>query len=129
LGILKALILGFGVLILLGGVVGVAILLPIAGIKRDDSFGLKVLVLFLGMGSLMIIRFFYSVIAAPKYIIEDLVPLVFSLILILIVVMIHPKLYDLVKKNNREKIYQPSWKASLICLLMGTGMFGLQLLL
>lgn len=129
LGISKALILGFGVLILLGGVVGIAILLPIAGIKRDDSFGLKVLVLFLGMGSLMIIRFLYSVIAAPKYIIEDLVPLVFSLILILIVVTIHPKLYDLVKKNNREEIYQPSWKASLICLLMGAGMFGLQLLL
>lgn len=129
LGIPKALILGFGVLILLGGIVGVAILLPVAGIRRDESFGLKVLVLFLGMGSLMIIRFLYSVNAAPKYIIEDLVPLIFSLILIFIVAIIHPKIYDLVKKNNRDKIYQPSWKASLICLLMGAGMFGLHIIL
>lgn len=129
LGIPQALILGFGILILLGGVIGVAVLLPIAGIKRDDRFGRKVLTLFLGMGSLMIIRFLYSVVASPGYIVETLVPLVFSLILILIITSIYPVLSKILKLSDVENQQYPLWRDSLICLFLGTGMFVLHILL
>ena len=63
-------------------------LLPLAGVYKTSPFLQRLAIIPLGMCSLMLVRFVYSLVAIPQCAIENAVSLVFSLILSVIVVHI-----------------------------------------
>ncbi|NIP54557.1 MAG: hypothetical protein GWN30_36630, partial [Gammaproteobacteria bacterium] len=87
-GIPAALILTTGILCILAGIVAITLLLPLAGVEADSSYWKRLLIVLLGMGSFMLLRSAHSFIASPDSIMENLVPLIFSLLLAVIVALI-----------------------------------------
>jgi hypothetical protein len=81
LGIPLPIILITGITFLITGLCLVALLFYLAGMRRDDPFGQKLSILFAGMCSLMLIRNIHSFWVAPFQIMENLIPLVFYLLL------------------------------------------------
>lgn len=128
LGISKTIILITGILLIFSGLMILSFLLSKLGVtegrSRFETFGM----ILLGMCSLMFIRFLYSAIVQPQFIIEDLVPLVFALILAVIVVIIQP----VILKNLQGTLSNPypllTQGAVLTAIAMGSGVFIFQIL-
>ncbi len=128
LGIPPFILLINGITFLMTGLGLVSVLLPMVGLKRDDTFRYKLLVLFAGMCSLMLIRSIHSVLIATTGILENLIPLIFSLLLAICAAAIHTpisKMMDMRYKQNSSRI---SRIAPSLALIMGAGMFVLQLI-
>jgi hypothetical protein len=128
LGISKTFLLIAGILLIFSGLVALALLLSKLGISegrsRLETFG----IILLGMCSLMLIRFLYSAVAQPQFILEDLVPLVFSLILAVIVVMIQPVILKNLKSNPSDPFPVLKKGAIFTAISMGSGIFIFQIL-
>jgi hypothetical protein len=129
LGIPAALIVLFGMIIFICGIISVALLLPLAGFQDDEPFLRKFIILFFGMGSLMIVRFVYSAFISPQYLVENLAPLVLSVVLMIIIVIIHPKINHLIMKKDLKQPTSLPWYVLLVSSILGAGMFFLQMVL
>jgi hypothetical protein len=128
LGILPAIILVFGIILLLAGVGTIAQLLPLAGIEPGASFGKKYLIIVIGMGSLMLIRSTYSSFVLSNPSVENVIPLIFSLLLAIFVALIHrPVTQTIQKKMPIESIPIP-WPTWTLALILGGSMFTFQIL-
>jgi hypothetical protein len=129
LGIPPLIILIFGILLLIGGIFVLAKLLPLAGVYKKDPFLRRLAIISLGMCSLMIVRLVYSLVAMPQYAIENAVPLVFSLILSVIVVLIQSANPGFLIGIKIRDYYALDWGATPFSLVLGVMMFSLHIFL
>lgn len=128
LGISHGIILSFGIMLLILGVVGVSLLLPLAGIDIQDSFWQKFLIVLTGMGTLMLIRAIYSFFVSPSARIENLVPLIFSLILAILVISINRPVVRWFDKHNAKFDVSDLHLAPYISVFLGISVFIFQIL-
>jgi hypothetical protein len=128
LGIPKPVLLISGVLLLTGGLVILTYLLISRGIAAGHSRIQFFLMILLGMCTLMVIRFVYSLILQPDYIMEDLIPLVFSLLLAGIVVLIQPVVIKIFNKGLSTPAQPLKRSAIITAVILGSGIFLFQIL-
>jgi hypothetical protein len=127
LGIPQPIILAAGIVLLAGGVAGVALLLPLAGVNSEDPAWYKFAILLAGMGSLMLIRLFHSLFIDPSSTLENLVPFVFSVLLAVFVVILNPLIIRYRQLANSSEAVSIPWSASVAAFLAGFGMFLVQI--
>jgi Ca2+/Na+ antiporter len=126
LGIPKPIIVLSGSFLLVAGVKTISLLLPLTDIQRDAPFRDKFLIVLLGMCSLMFIRFIHSVIASPVSVMENLVPLIFSLLLAVFVVLSYkPSSKGTHAANNKSK--PVTWLITAFSLALGLSLFVFQM--
>ncbi len=128
MGIPAMIILILGILLLLAGVIMIAGLITLPGIRSEDSFGRKYFILLLGMGSLMLIRFIHSLAAAPQSINENMIPLVFTLLLSALVASLHAPMAGIMDQAFLKEPAPISWSSAASGLILGTGMFLFQVI-
>jgi hypothetical protein len=126
LGIPLPVLLVVGILLLVLGVALVATLLPLTGIEPDDSAGKKILIVLLGMCSLMLVRSAHAFLANPAGIIENLVPLIFSLLLAFLVILLHRPLTRIIARRKTPSPAQLTWQSPVIAMALGVAIFLFQ---
>jgi hypothetical protein len=129
LGIPPLILLTNGVTFLIIGSLLVDVLLDLAGIKQNDPFGRKLLIIFTSMCSLMLIRSIHSFLVTPSKVFENLIPLVFSVLLAIFTAAIHrpiSKMMDMVVLPNTHPV---SRNALTLALILGTSTFVIQLIM
>lgn len=126
MGVPRPLLLLTGSFLLVAGVKTISLLLPLTDIQRDEPFKDKFLVVLLGMCSLMFIRFIQSAVASPTSIMENLVPLIFSLLLAIFVVLLYKPTSESTHAV-KEKPKPVTWSVTFSSLTFGISMFLLQL--
>lgn len=122
-GIPAPLIPTAGIVLLIAGLTGVTVLLPLAGVDSKTSFAGTLLIVCTGMCSLLVIRLTGTLITNPEAWIENLVPLGFSGILAVVVTFLR----SLVNRNAAP--HHLDWNAVGTSLALGAGIFLGQLLL
>jgi hypothetical protein len=127
LGIPTAIILIIGIAWLLAGVWGISRLLPLAGIEPGESFGKKYLIVMVGMGSLMLIRAIYSSTVSTGSLVENLVPMVFSLLLAVFVVLLNHLVTPKLGMANSIEVNLAPRSVWIVSLLLGVLMFTFQI--
>ena len=126
-GVPKVVILAAGILLMFVGIALIARLIPLIGIKRRDSFWRKYSILIVGMCSLMFIRSTNSTLASPETMMENLIPLVFSLLLAVGVVLLHIPLTSFVKPMLITQHNPVTWPVVALALTLGTSLFLFQI--
>jgi hypothetical protein len=126
-GIPQALLLISGGFLLLAGVGVLTLLLPLAGIQRGDPFKRKLLIVLAGMCALMLIRSAHSFLVSPESIMENLYPLVLSLILAFIAAALHKPITSLSTKISSQETPLISWSAASFAIALGFGLFFFQI--
>jgi len=125
MGVPHPLLLLTGSFLLVAGVKTISLLLPLTDMERDASFKDKFLIILLGMCSLMFIRFVHSAVASPTSIVENLVPLIFSLLLAVFVALSYKPVSDNAGGAG-TKTKTVAWSAVPLALALGAGMFLFQ---
>jgi hypothetical protein len=126
IGVPRPLLLLTGSFLLVAGVKTISLLLPLTDIQRDESFKDKFLIVLLGMCSLMFVRFIHSVVASPTSVVENLVPLIFSLLLTIFVVFSFKPMSESTH-TAKEKPKPVTWTATASSLALGLSIFVFQL--
>jgi len=126
MGVPRPLLLLTGSFLLVAGVKTISLLLPLTDIQRDEPFKEKILIVLLGMCTLMFIRFIRSVVAAPISVVENLVPLIFSLLLAVFVVILYKPVSERTQVE-KEKPKPVTWSATASSLALGISMFLFQI--
>jgi len=126
MGIPRLILVLIGSFLILAGVKTISLLLPLADIKQDAPFKNKFLVVLLGMCSLTFIRFIHSVFASPTSVVENLVPLIFSLLLAVIVVLLYKPMSGSAH-SAQEKLNPVTWSITATSLTLGISLFLFQL--
>lgn len=122
LGVPRPLLLVTGSFLLVAGVKTISLPLPLTDIESDSPFKDKFLIILPGMCSLMFVRFIYSFFASQASLVENLVPLIFSLLLAVFVVLS----YKPASGNTGGagiKTESVAWSADTLALTLGLGMF------
>jgi hypothetical protein len=127
LGVPQLAILIFGITLLIAGIGGVVLLLPLAGIDCNDPPRMKLFIILIGMCSLMLIRAVHSFVVAPAFVMENLIPLVFALLLAAIIVLVHPTVIRISSMIGSTQMFIVTWSASYLAIVMGAAMFTFQL--
>jgi len=126
-GIPASVLVGFGVLLLLAGVVTIGWLLPLLDLSPADSFGRRLGVVAGGMLSFMLLRLLFSALASPGAIQENAVPLVFSLLLATAVVTLYTPLYPVLGRISAREPAPVGWPPVASSLALAVGIVALQL--
>ena len=125
MGVPRPLLFLTGLFLLVAGVKTISLLLPLTDIQRDESFKNKFLIVLLGMCSLMLIRFIHSIVASPTSVVENLVPLIFSLLLAVFVVLLYKPTSESAHAA-KEKPKPVTWSIVASSLVLGTSLFLFQ---
>lgn len=128
LGVPQFILLIIGITLLVAGLATVILLLPLAGLEKDDPPRQNFFILLVGMGSLMLIRSLYSFLMAPGSIMENLIPLLFSILLSACAVMFQGPVTRIAGKYAIKEPPPMSWLPCIVALILGSGMFGFQIL-
>lgn len=128
LGIPEAVILIIGIISIFSGLIFISWLLSRIGITKNRSRLENFAIIIVGMCSLMLIRFLYSVIAQPQFIIEDLVPLIFSLLLAGFVVLLQPVIAKNLKGSLLNQYPALNQRSIITTAVMGSGVFLFQIM-
>jgi hypothetical protein len=123
------LILVSGILLLAAGTAGVAWLLPFIGLKQEVSIWQKIGVILPGMGTLMIVRAVHSYTVSAAARLENLIPLIFTLLLSFAVLLLQKPIARIIDKGGFQQVYSISSLSVVYSLVLGFGIFGLQILL
>jgi len=126
MGVPRPLLLLTGSLLLVAGVKTIGLLLPLTDVQRDEPFKDKFLIVLLGMCSLMFVRFIHSVVVSPASVVENLVPLIFSLLLALFVVLLYKPMSERTHVE-KEKSRPVTWSVTASSLALGISMFLFQI--
>jgi len=126
IGIPKLILVLTGSFLLVAGVKTISLLLPLTDIQRDEPFKDKFLAVLLGMCSLMFIRFIHSVVASRASVVENLVPMIFSLLLAVFVVLLYKPMSERTY-TEKEKSRPVTWPATVSSLTLGISMFLFQI--
>jgi hypothetical protein len=95
---------------------------------QDIPFGDKFLVVLVGISSLMLVRAIHAYVAAPALAIENLVPLIFSVLLSSIVVLVQGPLASGLH-NASETPRRISWSSVASTIALGMAMFLFQVVI
>lgn len=125
-GIPEFLILSTGILLLLVGCVVMTLLLPVAGIEKSGPYGKNLRIVSIGMCSLMLLRSIHSFILFPRGILENLIPLVFSLLLAVIVVALYQPVAAIRREITSLEPAPLSWSAIALAIILGMSVFLFQ---
>lgn len=127
LGIPQSLLATLGIILITGGLLMIAVLLYSLVIPERES-PLRVFIIVLaGMCALMVIRFLYTALTTPEFAMENLIPLIFSLLLAVVVVVIRPLVIKWIRRP-RPTIAPIPQQAVVTALILGLGMFAFQIL-
>jgi len=126
MGIPKLILLLTGSFLLVAGVKTISLLLPLTDIEANTPFKDRFLIVLLGMCSLMFVRFIHSVVVSPSSVVENLVPMIFSLLLAVFVVLIYKPTSE---SAYAEKLKSVTWKVTASSLVLGISLFLFQLLM
>lgn len=77
----------------------------------------------------MLIRAFYAFWFNPEAVLENFIPLIFSLLLAGIVTMMHRPLTERAKELSLMNPTTVLWSATTVVMILGLGMFSFQLIL
>jgi len=126
MGIPRSILVLVGSFLIVAGVKTISLLLPLTGVQRDEPFEDKFLIVLLGMCSLMFVRFVHSVVASPSSVVENLVPMIFSLLLAVFVVLVYkPKSESTHVEKEKPKPVKLSVVTS--SLVLGLSLFLFQM--
>jgi hypothetical protein len=128
LGFPQSGLLAIGMLLLTGGLVALTLLLPLAGIEPGNPARRRLLIVLFSICPLMLIRFAYSLLVNPESTVENLIPLVFSLLLCAIIVFAQLPLARVTGKIAFSERPPATWRASITALILGLGMVTVQFL-
>lgn len=109
-GIPRPALFVFGIVLLLAGVVLMAALLPVAGLGIDLKFGARYLALLAGVGMLMAIRAVFSLFTSTAAAIENIIPLVFSIVLSSLVILVQ-RMISMINSKWASQNQEISWTA------------------
>lgn len=122
-----ALVLIGGLSLLASGVAGITCLLPLAGLENRQGPWRAFAIVSAGMCSLLLLRWAWSLSISPALSTENLVPLLFSLLLALAVVHLRAPLARgagwLLRQERPDRV---TWSAIATALALGTAMFLVQ---
>ena len=117
-----------GSFLIVAGVKTISLLLPLTDIESDAPFKDKYLIVLLGMCSLMFVRFIHSVVASPASVVENLVPLIFSLLLaVFVLLLFKPTSVSIYAEKEEPRLV--TWSITASSLTLGISLFLLQLFL
>ncbi len=94
----------------------------------EKSFLERIVLLFFGLGFLMILRAAVSLSQSPEAAVENAVPLVFALILALLVSWLQ-RLWHSSEGDKIPVLQMPTWGNSLLAVVLGSGILLLQIVL
>ena len=108
-GVPLGIVLGFGVILLICGVTTICWLLPLVNLSSDDSFGRKFTIVAVGMISFMLLRWVHAAVVSPGLAQENLIPLVFSLLLAVIVVLLYRPVQSNLNRISEVRVSVVKW--------------------
>ena len=126
LGVPEPIILVLGLMLLVAGIGTVALLLPLAGITRDDPARTKLVILLTGTCSLMMVRAVHSFLVAPESVMENFIPMVFAVLLAAIIALVYPVVIKISSKTVSSQMFIVTWSATFIALVLGAATFFFQ---
>ena len=128
MGVPRPLLLLTGSFMLVAGVKTISLLLPLTDVQREETFKDKFLIVLLGMCSLMLIRSIHSFAASPASIMENMIPLILSLILAVVITLSYKPAIENIQEV-KKKYRRVAWPTVTLALTLGLGMFLIQLIL
>ncbi|MEJ2608321.1 MAG: hypothetical protein P8Z41_16870, partial [Anaerolineales bacterium] len=127
-GIPLVVVLGFGVFLLISGIITICWLLPLVNLSPGDSFIRKITVVAGGMVSFMLLRWMHAVIVSPDLAQENLIPLVFSLLLAFIVVLLYKPALSRLNQKAEVQSGTIEWANVVTAIVLAVGVVLFQLL-
>jgi hypothetical protein len=126
-GIPAAVLITLGVLFFVFGIALICWLLPLVNLSPSDSTSRKFGVVLGGMVSFFIIRLVFSSVRSSSAVMENTVPLVFSILLATIVVAMYQPVNSILSRISKTRPASVTWPATLLSLALGVGMIVFQL--
>lgn len=127
LGVPVIIVLVWGTVFLLAGVCTISLLFPVAGVGVSCSFWKKYIIVLVGMGSLMLLRAIHSILVSPVSALENLVPLVFSILLAAMAVWLNKPVVSMIEEVPPSPLPTINWPALVSALVLGVGIFIFQI--
>ena len=121
-------VLGIGIILLIGGIMTIPLFLPLAGIQPDEPAPIRLGILFVSMGSLMFIRFVYSVLYVSGPVQENLFPLILTFLFSAIIVFLQLPITRMVSISGSHSAIRIPVAAVTSAWVLGAGMFLFQIL-
>jgi len=126
MGIPRPILVLTGSFLIAAGVKTISLLLQLTDIECDKPFKDKYLIILLGMCSLLFIRFIHSTVASPVSVVENYVPLIFSLLLAVFVALLY-KPTGHAADTEAKKPKPITWSVTASSMMLGIGLFLFQL--
>jgi hypothetical protein len=126
-GVPAVVIVGLGVLFLASGIAMICWLLPLVNLSPADSFGRKFGVVISGMVSFFVLRLVISSVSASSPVMENTVPLVFSILLATIVAGLYKPINSTLSRISNTRLASITWPAPMVSIALGVGMIVFQL--
>jgi hypothetical protein len=128
MGIPVWVILAVGGFLFAAGLILISSLLSKNRILGKGSFGSKLVSVLVGFGFLMTLRFLQSFLAAPERALENLIPLIFSILLSLVIVVMEKPVFSVLGLGSSKTLIATDWPATGFALILGGSMFAFQML-
>lgn len=126
-GVPAVIIVGLGVLFLASGIAMICWLLPLVNLSPVDSFGRKFTVVIAGMVSFFLLRLIISSLTASSPVMENTVPLVFSILLATVVAGLYQPIYSTLSRISKTRLSPFTWPAPVVSIALGVGIVVFQL--
>jgi hypothetical protein len=126
-GIPAFVVISLGILFLASGIAMICWLLPLVNLSPADSIGRKFSVVVGGMVSFFVIRLVFSSMRSSSPVLENTVPLVFSILLAAIVASLYKPLNAIQSRMSKTKLAPVTWPATILSITLGAGMILFQL--
>jgi hypothetical protein len=127
-GVPAGVLISLGVLFLISGVALICWLLPLVNLSSTDSTRRKLGIVLGGMVSFFVIRLLFSSLHSSNAVMENTVPLIFSILLATIVVVMYKPLYSLLSRLSKTRLASGTWSSTVVSLALGAGMIIFQLI-
>jgi hypothetical protein len=120
-------ILGLGILFLASGVVAVCCVLPLVNLSPSDSFARRFSVVSGGMLSFMAVRLVASTVSSPYTTQENVIPLVFALLLATVVAGLYGPLHSMLRRSWAAEPASVRWPPVLSSTALGVAVILFQI--
>jgi hypothetical protein len=126
-GVPSFVVIGLGILFLASGIAMICWLLPLVDLSPAESFGRKFAVVVGGMVSFFVIRLIFSSLRSSSPLLENTVPLVFSILLATLVASLYKPLNAILSRMSKTKLASVTWPATILSITLAAAMVLFQL--